>query len=102
MTNEDKQRQMVDSSPEPVDTKQISTNATQVTVPDKEDLLIRNLFLYTSKQEAAIQAGYSQSFAKSGLYAKLRTKRIQDKIRDYAIANDMLDIPIILAMETRA
>jgi hypothetical protein len=71
--------------------------------PDREDLLIRNLFLCKTPREAAKKAGYSDSYTESGLiYRRLKSPKMQEKIRRYAIANELLNIPAILDLERGA
>jgi hypothetical protein len=71
--------------------------------PDREDLLIRNLFLCKTPREAARKAGYSESYTESGLiYRRLKSPKLQEKIRQYAIANELLNIPAILDLERGA
>ena len=65
----------------------------------KEDKLIRNLFLCKTVYEAAILAGYSENTAKSTIYTKLKRERVKNKIREYAITNDLLSLPKIAYIE---
>ena len=67
--------------------------------PSREDKFIRNLFIYRSKYKAAIEAGYSENTAKSTIYTKLKNERFRNKIRDYAITNDLLSLPKIAYIE---
>jgi len=67
----------------------------------KEDKLVRNLFLYETTYEAAIKAGYTENTAKSTIYTKIKKERFRNKIRDYAVANDLLEIPIIAHIERK-
>jgi len=67
--------------------------------PSREDLFIRNLFLYRTVKEAAIEAGYSANTANSTIYVKLKKKSFKNKIRDYAITNDLLSLPKIAYIE---
>ena len=59
----------------------------------REDTFIRLLFQGLPLKESALQAGYSESFAVSNVYSKFNNPRFQDKIRQYAIANNSLFIP---------
>jgi len=67
--------------------------------PSKEDLFIRNLFLYKTVKEAAIKAGYTKNTASSTVYVKLKNERFKNKIREYAINNDLLCLPKIAFIE---
>lgn len=67
----------------------------------KEDKLIRNLFIYPSKYQAGIQAGYSESYCKGPLYQRVKTEKFQRKIIDYAIANDILSLPKVAYIENK-
>lgn len=71
-------------------------------VDPREDLMIRNLFLCDSIAEAAIKAGYSESYANGPLYIRLKKPKFQEKIRKYAIANELLNIPKIMRLESKA
>ena len=70
--------------------------------PTKRELLIRNLFLYDNIQKAAIAAGYSPNTAKGEIYNILKKKKMQEQIRDYAIAHELINIPKILKLESDA
>lgn len=59
----------------------------------REEQLVRNLFLGLDPKQAALKAGYSESFSDSSVYTKFKSKRFQDLIRDYAIANNVTEIP---------
>jgi len=65
----------------------------------KEDKLIRNLFLYKTVYEAAIKAGYTEYTAKSTIYTKLKNERFKNKIREYAVSNDLMSLPKIAYIE---
>jgi nicotinic acid phosphoribosyltransferase len=73
-----------------------------VNPPTKQELFIRNLFLFDSAYEAAIAAGYSESTASGTIYHQLKSKKLQDKIRDYAKTHELLNIPKVLKLEDKA
>lgn len=68
---------------------------------NREEIFVRNLFLYPSVYEAGIQAGYTEDYAKSGLYQRLKSKKFQNKIREYAIQHDIIDLPKIAYIESK-
>ena len=65
----------------------------------REQKFIRNLFICSSIQEAGLKAGYSANTSKSTLYVKIRSPRFQQKVRDFAIANDIMCLPRIARIE---
>lgn len=67
----------------------------------RDDLLVRNLFVSDSKYEAAIKSGYSENYAKTRIYAKIRRPEFRKKIIDFAIQNDLLDLPIVARIERK-
>ena len=70
---------------------------------NQEELFIRNLFIEPSITQAALNAGYSESSAKSHIYTKLRQPKFQEKIRDYARQHELIDsVPTILRLENQA
>jgi hypothetical protein len=73
-----------------------------VNPPTKQELFIRNLFLYETPFQAAIAAGYTESTAKATIYTQLKSKKLQDKIRDYAKTHELLNIPKVLRLEDKA
>ena len=71
------------------------------TCETQDDELVRNLFLYPTVQEAAKEAGFKGSMLKSGVYNKIKTKRFQDKIREYAVAHNVMSLPKIMMIEDK-
>lgn len=78
--------------PEPSNNNQAATRERD----SREDIFIRNLFLGLGVYEAGIQAGYGEGFCKSTIYQKFKSKAFQDKIRDYALANNSSSIPKVI------
>ena len=73
------------------------------TTLDQEAAFIRNLFLFPSITQAALESGYSESSAKSHIYTKLRQPKFQEKIREYARTHELIEsIPTILRLENNA
>lgn len=70
--------------------------------PDREDLFIRNLFICKSTQDAALEAGYSPTYSSGPIYQKIKSAKFQEKLRKYAIAHELLNIPKIMALENAA
>jgi Arc/MetJ family transcription regulator len=64
-----------------------------------EEKFIRNLFLYRTVYEAAIKAGYSETTARASIYTKIKDERFKNKLREYAISNDLLSLPKISYIE---
>lgn len=50
---------------------------------DREDLLIRYFCESGDKKKAAIEAGYSESFSKAGVYLKFQDRRFLEKLYAY-------------------
>lgn len=70
--------------------------------PTREELLIRNLFVYDSQRQAALEAGYSEGYANTAIYAKIKSPGFQQKIIDYAKANNIINLPAIAKLEGKA
>jgi len=68
----------------------------------KMDAFIENLYLGMPVQDAAKQAGYSESYRISSLYQTMQGKGFRTKMRDYAITHDLMDLPLIYQLETKA
>ena len=89
------------------DSKQITDVVSQNELDDspitesRDDLLVRNLFVCDSKYEAAIKSGYSENYAKTGIYAKIRQPKFREKVIEFAILNDLLDLPIVARIERK-
>lgn len=71
------------------------------TAETQDDQLVRNLFLLPTVQEAAKEAGFTGSMLKSGVYNKIKTKRFQDKIKEYAITHNVMTLPKIMQIEDK-
>lgn len=71
-------------------------------VLSKEEKLIRNLSIYKSPQKAAREAGYSESFASSTVYVKIKKPSFQKKIRDFYNGLAAFQLPIISQIERKA
>ena len=71
------------------------------TAETREEKFIRNLWLYPTAKEAALKAGYSEYTASSTIYVKMKTERFRNKIREYAIDNDLMALPKIGYIEDR-
>lgn len=65
---------------------------------------ISNLFnpQYPSAKAAAMAAGYSESYAEKVKGYLVTNNRLANLIRDYAKANDLLDLPLIYQLERTA
>jgi len=68
---------------------------------NREDELIRCLFICDTEYEAGIMAGYSENYSKTGLYAKTKRPEFRRKLLDYAVQNDLLDLPTIARIERK-
>src|SRR3990172_9182694 len=83
-------------------TNTVSESNEQPETPERAELFIRNLFLCKSTQDAALEAGYSPTYASGPIYKKIRNAKFQEKLRKYAISNELLNIPKIMQIETDA
>ena len=61
----------------------------------REDLFIRNLCTEKTKHEAAIKAGYSESFATTGIYNKFHSKTFLRKLKEHYNSNAIGLLPDI-------
>ena len=65
-------------------------------VPEsKEDKLIRFLSECDTVKDAALKAGYSDSFANSLVYHKLKQPKFQKKLREYYVTQCHMAVPKI-------
>ena len=69
--------------------------------PSREGRFIRNLFIYKTVNEAALDAGYSPNTAKAYIYTKIKQNKFQEKVRQYAIENDLMALPKIAYIENK-
>lgn len=71
--------------------------------PSRDDLLVRNIFIYPDVREAGIKAGYSESYVNCGqYYNRLKKPSFQAKLVEYAKAHNILSLPNILQVEDEA
>lgn len=78
-----------------------ASNNLPETAESKEDRFIRLLPLCDSISDAALKAGYSKSFATSGIYLKLKKPCMQKKLRDFYIENAHLSIPKLSKIQNK-
>jgi hypothetical protein len=70
---------------------------------DRESLFIRNLFIEPNVLQAALKAGYSEGYATGPLYNRLKSPKLQQRIREYATTHELVDsVPLILKLEHNA
>ena len=70
---------------------------------DRESQFIRNLFVEPNLLQAALKAGYSESYANSQIYQRIRSPKLQEKIREYARTHELIEsVPTILRLEHQA
>ena len=85
--------------------KEKNANETELeglpTAETQDEQLIRNLFLYPTVKEAAEKAGFTGSMLQSGVYVKIKRRAFQDKIREYAIAHNVMSLPKIMMIEDK-
>jgi len=67
----------------------------------REDQFIRNLAQYPTVKAAAIAAGYSESYANSNLYQRMKSESLLRKIREYYNGNAAIMLPRILDAERK-
>ena len=72
-------------------------------IDNREDIFIQNLFICDSTLQAALKAGYSESYATGSLYAKIKHPKFQAKIREYAVTHELINsVPKIMHLESKA
>jgi len=70
---------------------------------DRESLFIRNLFIEPNVLQAALKAGYSEGYATGPLYNRLKSPKLQERIREYARQHELIDsVPTIMRLEHNA
>ena len=67
-----------------------------------EDKFIELLFKYRSPREAAIEAGYSETYARSIKSNKLKNPKFLQKIKDHYNGNATLILPDIFQSESKS
>jgi phage terminase small subunit len=81
----------------------LSITDTLPTPPDREQEFIKNLFLEPNPYQAAIKAGYSESYSVSTLYTRLKNPKFQERIREYARSHELVNsVPLIMRLENKA
>ena len=68
---------------------------------DREQLLIQNMSMYPTIKEAAISAGYSESYATSNIYRLIKKPEFQNRLKQYYRVYNTALLPRILEAETR-
>jgi hypothetical protein len=71
------------------------------TAETQDDQFVRNLYIFPTVKEAAEAAGYTGSMLKSGVYNKIKTKRFQDKMKEFAITHNVMTLPKIMQIEDK-
>ena len=67
----------------------------------KQDKFVSALFSYPTIQEAAHAAGYSNNSVTSHVYVLLKKPDFIAKLREYAIANDLMELPALARIERK-
>ena len=70
-------------------------------VESKEDRLIRLLSECDTVKDAALKAGYSESFANSLVYHKLKQPKFQKKLREYYVTQCHMAVPKIAKLHSK-
>ena len=71
-------------------------------IDPRENKLIRNLYLYPNNiNKAALTAGYSETYSRTAIYKHLKKPRVQEKIKQYAIDNDFLQLPKVVYINNK-
>ena len=78
-----------------------TNNLPEPTEPTKQDKFISYLFTEQTIKDAARKAGYAESTCASVTYTMLKDPKFQDKLRQYAINNDLLSLPVIAKIENK-
>lgn len=68
----------------------------------REALFIRNLCQGLSVKKAALSAGYSESYAESQIYQRVKKPDFQAKVREAFLAGNTLEVPKVLSLYSRA
>jgi len=70
-------------------------------IPDdnREDRFLNNLDLYLDPTKAAIEAGYSPSYAKVLIYQRKHSEKLQAKLRNRYKLNAALTLPALTHIE---
>ena len=67
----------------------------------KQEQLIRYLYTEPTAEQAAIKAGYAPSTASGTIYTLIKKPEFQKRLLEYAIANDILDLPNLAKIENK-
>jgi hypothetical protein len=78
-----------------------NTSKDLISPEDREQLLIQNLSMYPTIKEAAINAGYSESYAKSNVYRLIKKPEFQSRLKQYYRVHNTALLPRILEAETK-
>jgi len=76
-------------------------NKDLISSKDQEQLLIQNLSMYPTIKEAAINAGYSESYAKSNIYRLIKKPEFQSRLKHYYRVHNTALLPRILKAESK-
>ena len=78
-----------------------TNNLPELAEPSKQDRFISALFAYPTIQEAAHAAGYSNKSVTSHVYTLLKNPAFITKMREHAIANNLIALPTIARIEKK-
>ena len=67
----------------------------------KSEQLIGYLFTEPDIKSAAIKAGYAESTASKSIYTMIKQPEFQNRLRQYAIQNDLLSLPQLAKIESK-
>ena len=68
---------------------------------DMQDKLVSLLFTESTIKDAGLKAGYAPTTCSSTIYTLLKQPAFQNKLRQYAIQNDLLSLPQLAKIESK-
>ena len=83
----------------PVKMEDDNTDQPETQEQSREEIFIRNLSICKSVKEAAILAGYSESYADGPLYLKIKKESFQNKVREFYKGTSVAILPRISLVE---
>ena len=82
-------------------TQNNNDNLPTTTKTSKSEQLIGYLFTEPDIKAAAIKAGYAESTASKSIYTMIKQPEFQNRLRQYAIQNDLLSLPQLAKIESK-
>jgi len=82
-------------------TQNNNDNLPTTTKTSKSEQLRGYLFTEPDIKAAAIKAGYAESTASKSIYTMIKQPEFQNRLRQYAIQNDLLSLPQLAKIESK-